>query len=422
MNAKRWINEIRSGISTLLLHKLRSLLTMLGMVFGVSSVIAMLAVGEGAGQEAMERIQKLGSTNIILDSTKPAAEESGGNAQVRMSIYGLTYDDYQRISETVPYVKKTAPVKLLRKPAQFGDRNMDLRIVGTTPDWFNLVQRKVLAGRVITQRDIDTLSRVAVLTENGARRLLAGQGSIGSNVRIGGALFKIVGIVQSQEIEGASIESPDRGSDAYVPLSAVRARFGDIDTIRTAGSELREKVELHQIIAQTEDKEDVEQAAAALKSMLGRFHDKEDYQMHVPLELLRQARATQRTFNIVLGSIAGISLLVGGIGIMNIMLASVTERTREIGIRRAIGAKRKKIIRQFLIETVVLSTVGGLIGIAIGFLVPNLITRFAGMPTVVTADSLILALGISMASGIVFGIYPAARASKLDPIIALRHE
>ena len=144
--------------------------------------------------------------------------------------------------------------------------------------------------------------------------------------------------------------------------------------------------------------------------------------MHVPLELLRQAEATQRTFNIVLGSIAGISLLVGGIGIMNIMLASVTERTREIGIRRAIGAKRRQIIRQFLIETVVLSTVGGLIGIGIGFLVPSLITRFADMPTIVTANSLVLALGISMASGIVFGIYPAARASKLDPIIALRHE
>lgn len=422
MNTKRWLNDIRNGISTLLLHKLRSLLTMLGMVFGVSSVIAMLAVGEGAGKEALERIQKLGSRNIILDSTKPADEASGGMSQVRMGIYGLTYDDYQRISETVPYVKKTAPVKLLKKPAQIGGRSMDLRIVGTTPDWFDLVEREVLAGRVITQHDIDSLSRVAVLTEHGARRLLAGNGTIGSNIRIGGALFKVVGIVQSQEIEGASIQSPDRGSDAYVPLSTVRARFGDIDTTRSAGSEMREKVELHQIIAQTEVKEDVEPAADALKSMLGQFHEKQDYQMHVPLELLRQARATQRTFNIVLGSIAGISLLVGGIGIMNIMLASVTERTREIGIRRAIGAKRNKIIRQFLIETVVLSTVGGFIGIVIGILVPSLITHFAGMPTVVTAYSLALALGISMASGIIFGIYPAARASKLDPIIALRHE
>lgn len=422
MNTKRWLNDIRNGISTLLLHKLRSLLTMLGMVFGVSSVIAMLAVGEGAGQEAQERIQKLGSRNIILDSSKPADEASGGMSQVRMSIYGLTYDDYQRISETVPYIKKTAPVKLLKKPAQIGGRSMDLRIVGTTPDWFNLVEREVLAGRVITHHDIDSLSRVAVLTEHGARKLLAGTGTIGSNIRIGGALFKVIGIVQSQEIEGASIQSPDRGSDAYVPLSTVRARFGDIDTIRSAGSELREKVELHQIIAQTEIKEDVEPAAEALKSMLSQFHDVQDYQMHVPLELLRQAKATQRTFNIVLGSIAGISLLVGGIGIMNIMLASVTERTREIGIRRAIGARRNKIIRQFLIETVVLSTVGGFIGIIIGILVPSLITHFAGMPTVVTAYSLALALGISMASGIVFGIYPAARASKLDPIIALRHE
>lgn len=418
----RWINEIRSGVSTLLLHKLRSLLTMLGMVFGVSSVIAMLAVGEGAGRQAMDRIRKLGSRNILINSVKPADEESSQNVQIRMSIYGLTYRDYQRISETIPYVQRAVPVKLLRSPGQLDDRFMDLRVVGTSPNWFELVERKLLAGRVITFRDMEYSRRVAVLTEQGARRLLADRNAIGENLRIGGALFKVIGIVQSQEIEGASIESPDRGSDAYVPLTALRGRFGDIETKRTAGAEFQEKVELHQIIVQTRTLEDVKPAAASVKSILELFHEKEDYQLHVPLELLRQAEATQRTFSIVLGSIAGISLLVGGIGIMNIMLASVTERTREIGIRRAIGAKRSQIIRQFLIETVVLSTAGGLIGIGIGFLVPSLITRFANMPTVVTPNSLILALGISMASGIVFGIYPAARASKLDPIIALRHE
>ena len=181
-------------------------------------------------------------------------------------------------------------------------------------------------------------------------------------------------------------------------------------------------MELHQIIVQVDTDENVQPVASAIEYMLKRFHKKKDYEISVPLALLRQAEATKRTFNIVMGSIAGISLLVGGIGIMNIMLASVTERTREIGIRRAIGAKRRQIITQFLIETVVLSTVGGLIGMGIGLGIPWAIEKWAKMPTVVTSFSLVLALGISMIVGIIFGLYPAVRASKLDPIEALRHE
>ena len=193
--------------------------------------------------------------------------------------------------------------------------------------------------------------------------------------------------------------------------------------IRSAsGSSEREKVELHQIIVRVDADENVESTALGVRAMLERFHKKEDYHISIPLALLRQAEATKRTFNIVLGSIAGISLLVGGIGIMNIMLASVTERTREIGVRRAVGAHRKQIILQFLIETVVLSTSGGFIGIAIGISIPWLVTKFSGMPTVVTTYSLVLSVGISMAIGIVFGIYPAFRAANLDPIEALRHE
>jgi len=190
----------------------------------------------------------------------------------------------------------------------------------------------------------------------------------------------------------------------------------------TAGSRQRELVELHQILVQVRSIEQVESTAAAMRAMLERFHKRKDYRISVPLTLRRAAEQTKRTFNIVLGSIAGISLLVGGIGIMNIMLASVTERTREIGIRRAIGAKRRQIIGQFLVETVVLSSVGGIIGIGIGLLFPWLITRFAGMPTIVLGYSIMLSLGISVAVGLVFGLYPAVRAAKLDPIVALRHE
>ena len=219
-----------------------------------------------------------------------------------------------------------------------------------------------------------------------------------------------------------NIQIPDQQVDVYIPLEVMRRYFGDVFTKRTSGSQEREKVELHQVIVQVDDPKCVEAVAAGIERMLDRFHKKKDYVVSVPLALLKQAEATKRTFNIVLGSIAGISLLVGGIGIMNIMLASVTERTREIGIRRAIGAKRRQIIYQFLIETVVLSTFGGLIGLGIGVLIPYLITYFSQMPTVVTLGGILLPLFISMAIGILFGLYPAMNAARVDPIIALRHE
>ncbi len=416
------LREVQLGIKNLLLHKLRSFLTMLGLVFGVGSVIAMLAVGEGASEEALNQIRKLGSNNIIITGQKPTEEASQQNVRIYMSIYGLLYEDEQRIAETIPNIRRTVPVKIIRRTGRLGERSLDLRILGTSPAWFDLVERPLAAGRVLKQSDIIENNFVAVLTEYGARRLLATQGSIGQWVRLGSDYYQIVGIVQSETGQGGGIQTPDQQIDAYIPINVARVNFGDVFTQYTAGSRLRERVELHQIIAEVDNTNNVESASAAIESMLQRFHKKKDYQVSVPLALLRQAEATKRTFNIVLGSIAGISLLVGGIGIMNIMLASVTERTREIGIRRAIGAKRRQIISQFLIETVVLSTVGGLIGIAFGILIPFIITKAAGMPTIVTPSSIILSLGISMGVGIIFGLYPAVRAASLDPIVALRHE
>jgi putative ABC transport system permease protein len=339
-----------------------------------------------------------------------------------MSIFGLLYEDETRALQTFPAIRRTAPAKIVRKEGRLGAQAMDLRVVGTTADWFALVRRDMIAGRAITARDVTTRAGVVVLTEYGARRLLATRATIGQNLRIGSDRFEVVGVVRSEGGTGSSVQTPDQEVDAYVPLSTARERFGDVFSLRTSGSSILEKVELHQLIVEVDSTENVESTAAGLDRMLSRFHPKGDYRTSVPLALLRQAEATKRTFNIVLGSIAGISLLVGGIGIMNIMLASVTERTREIGIRRAIGAKRRQIVGQFLIETVVLSTVGGIVGIAIGLLIPWLISRLAQMPTVITASSLVLSVGISMSVGIVFGLYPAIRAATLDPIEALRHE
>ncbi len=423
MQRTRIVRNIWLGIENLLLHKLRSFLTMLGVVFGVGSVVAMLSVGEGASKEALEQIRKLGSNNIIVSSTKPVEDQVASTQHSHMSIFGLTYDDYARMMQSFKSIRQTAPVKLLRKDSRLRERAMELRVVGTTPQWFDLVPRDVLAGRVLLAADQQGQSPVAVLTEFGARKLLATENTIGQAITIGGDSFEVVGIVKSEESgQAGNIQIPDQEVDVYIPIEVARRYFGDIFTKRSSGSFEREKVELHQVILQVENPQHAEATAAAIESMLSRFHRKKDYVVSVPLALLKQAEATKRRFNIVLGSIAGISLLVGGIGIMNIMLASVTERTREIGIRRAIGAKRSQIIYQFLIETVVLSTMGGLIGLGLGALIPFLITHFSGMATVITLNGILLPLVISMAVGILFGLYPAMHAAQVDPIVALRHE
>ena len=419
MHQLRIVRNIRLGVKNLMLHKLRSLLTVLGLVFGVSSVIAMLSVGEGASQEALDRIRKLGSNNVILSSVLPAEEEQTRTERSHLSIYGLLYEDELRIQQTMPSVRQTAPVKLLRKTGRLGERSMELRVVGTTKAWFDLVRRKVLAGRVLNRHDMARTANVCVLTEHGARKLLATQSTIGQHIQIGSDGFEVVGIVRS---EHGGENTPDVEADAYVPINACRERFGEIETRRESGAFSRKRVELDKILVEVKATSQVESTSHAIETMLKRFHKKEDYRMYVPLALLREAEATKRRFNIVLGSIACISLVVGGIGIMNIMLASVTERTREIGIRRAIGAKRRQIVGQFLIETVVLSTVGGLIGIVVGYLLPWVITKSSGMPTVIPVYGIVLSLAISLAVGVIFGIYPAIRAARLDPIVALRHE
>jgi putative ABC transport system permease protein len=422
INHSRIRRDFKLGLKNLLLHKLRSLLTMLGLVFGVGSVIAMLAIGEGASAEAMEQIRKLGSRNIIISAQKAADESGSSQDDVRMSIYGLLYDDAERINNTIPTVKATVPVKSMQHAARYGKRAIDLRVVGTTEKWFELVEREVIAGRVMTKRDVKNFASAAVLTEYGARRLLATSTAIGTGIRIGGNTYEVIGIVKSESSADGSMQTPDQMIDVYIPLSTAKEHYGDVFHQRKQGTNIRESVELHQLIVYVDEERNVEKTAEAIERLLALFHKKKDYAISVPLALLRQAEATKRTFSIVLGSIAGISLLVGGIGIMNIMLATVTERTREIGIRRAIGARRNQIVSQFLIETMVLSLGGGLIGIGVGVFIPWLVTIFAHMPTIVTLPSIVVALGISVSVGIIFGIYPAVRASRLDPIEALRHE
>ncbi len=414
---------IRLGVTDVWRHKTRSFLTMLGMVFGVGSVIAMLAVGEGASHQALESIKRLGSQNIMVNSVKPTSDESTSSSATRgarLAVYGLLNDDETRISETVPGVEKTVPARMVRRNARFNERQLELRVVETIPEWFEVVPRPILAGRVLNAADMDSRANVCVLTEFGVRKLLAAETMIGQRVRLGGGVFEVVGIVKNES--GGTVRAPDSDADAYIPMATAARLFGVANIRYSAGGMEGERVELSQIIVKMKDTSVVEAGAKAIEAMLKRFHKKQDFKIDVPLSLLREAEKTKRTYNIVLGAIAGISLLVGGIGIMNIMLASVTERTKEIGIRRAIGARKSRIVVQFLINTCVLSIGGGLAGLVVGVTIPLLITFFTNMPTVIQPYSMVLAFGISVGIGIVFGLYPALRAASLDPIEALRHE
>jgi putative ABC transport system permease protein len=296
-------------------------------------------------------------------------------------------------------------------------------VLATLPVYREVTGRVVAEGRFLTDADMANTANVCVLSDEVSRYLFPFTPSLGREVKVGGDYYTVVGTllsrVRSKDDSGAA---GVRQAEIFIPLETGRRWYGNMQVKLRAGSREMEEVELHEIVVEAQDAEGVPLVASACREMLARNHQQEDYEMIVPLELLLRAEETKRIFNIVLGSIASISLLVGGIGIMNVMLATVTERTREIGIRRALGAKRRHIVMQFLVETVVLSVGGGLLGVALGLLIPVIVEHAADMRTIVTPSAPLLAFLISAGVGVVFGLYPAARAARMDPVEALRHE
>ena len=422
-SSSRFVRALRLGVSSLLLHKLRSLLTTLGVLFGVASVIAMLAVAEGASEEAQDQIRQLGSQNVILRSIKPP-EDLVSNQETRVLAYGLTLEDLARIEQTFPGIDTVVPVLETPQEVRYGTLVCSPRIQCVPPTYQRVTGRVLYDGRFLHQADEEAYAQVCVLGYEVARYLFPFERAVGKRVKIGADYFDIVGVMIGRVPIGEMTVSPGQevSGDVFLPLRTGQKIFGERQVKIRSGTMDVTEVQLHEIIVGVDDALNVPFVADACRAMLAKDHTAKDYEVIVPLELLLRERETKRIFSIVLGSIAGISLLVGGIGIMNVMLATVTERTREIGVRRALGAKRRHIVSQFLIETMVLSGCGGVAGVALGLAIPIGVERFSDMRTIVTPQAPILAFGISVATGVIFGLYPAWRAATMDPVEALRHE
>ncbi len=447
---------IRLAFKSLLLHKLRSGLTMLGIVFGVFSVIAMLAIGEGASAQAQRQVLALGATNIIVLSVKPpddggAATRSSGSSsssRSRMLVYGLLRADFRLLTGTLSRINGAVPMREIPSEVRYLNKTINGRVVGCTTEYLEMNHLELQVGRFLTDQDQDELANICVLAAETAATLFPFEDPLKQSVQIKNYRYRVVGVTRDRTASaavGGSMSGQDFNKDVYIPLRTLQVRIGDRVFNSSAGSFSAEQVELNQITLRVKDISDVLPTAEVVKESLARTHGSvKDWDVIVPLELLKQADQIRQIFNIVLGSIAAISLVVGGIGIMNIMLATVTERTREIGIRRALGARQKDIIEQFLTETIVLSGAGGFIGVLLGLMTPlafkgiqwtvqNFVLdpsaenspmgkMLTDMQPQIAMWSLPVAFGISVGIGIVFGIYPAQAAAKMDPIEALRHE
>lgn len=411
---------VRLGVKSLMLHKLRASLTMLGVLFGVSSVVAMLAIGEGGSFEAQEQIKALGSNNILIRTVEPP-EQTDDSSVWEAKRYGLTYADAEIIKATLPSIDLVVPVRETSRHIGASYRPMPGTVLGTTPDFLEISGMKLTNGRWLTEMDIRQTANVAVLGSTAARLYFPLTDPVGQTVRADKDRFVVIGVLDYLgRVSGSFGPSLDEG--VYIPISTSRAWFGDQSVRRSGGSFEMKHVELAEISVRVKSSEQVIDTARVIRDLLNTRHKDKDWVDKVPLELLKQEQEQQRIWSIVLASIAGISLLVGGIGIMNVMLATVTERTREIGIRRALGAKRRNIISQFLVETLVLSCCGGALGVALGMAIPYVVEQFTDLKTLVLPQHPILAFSISAMVGIVFGLYPAWRAAAMDPVDALRHE
>lgn len=409
--------ELLMGLSSLMAHKLRSLLTMLGMIFGVGAVVAMLSITAGAQQEMISFIDQLGVNNIIVEARE--AVDRNELQAVRAISPGLTFRDFRAIAENVQGLEALTPRKRFKPQRVLPKTSQEPpQLIGVLPNFVEINSLKMVAGRFFTAEENERSAPVCVLGETAKVNLLGFDDAIGKYVKVNDVWLQVIGVLTPQaggETDVEGLQALNRNNLIISPLNTVMRRFEDNTSYL--------KDEIDGIYMKVGPNVDSIEVSNVVRAILNATHkDAGDFTVVVPAGLLEERRRTQFIFNIVMICIAGISLLVGGIGIMNIMLATVLERTREIGIRRAIGARQGDIVRQFLTEAVLISIVGGLIGIAFGFGLSRIIATAAGWSTVVTTASIVVAFGVSVFIGLLFGIYPAVQAARLDPIEAIRYE
>ncbi len=439
-----FLETARLGLKNLRLHLLRSFLTALGIILGVSAVITMVSIGEGSKQQALDQIEALGARNIIVRSQKPPeSQQAGGQQRSWSSRYGLTRDDLRAVRDNFEDAESIVPLKAIGSQILRDDRRIQSQAYGTTPELQTLANLRLARGRYLTTEDLAERAMVAVIGKEVAEKIFPFDDPLGSTLRIDEKVVTIVGVLAPVGLSGgagAALVGRDLNLDVHIPLTTAEMSFGDLVMRRTSGSFQANEVQVEEIYISSRDRDTVLTDAARLRRLIETRHPGlTDIALIVPYELLESARKTALTWTLVLGFIAGIALLVGGIGIMNIMLASVTERTREIGIRRALGATRKHIIWQFLVETSVLSAIGGLIGVALGIgasvtigvaipylpklpAIGSMFPEGVSLPTQLSPWSMFLSFGVAAATGLIFGIYPATVAARQDPIVALRHD
>lgn len=412
---------VRITLKNLKSQMFRAFLASLGVVLGVGSVIGMTSISEGAKQASLDQLKRLGVNNIILSSKeiKKGSDDSNGKSKIILK-YGITKRDLNHI-RTFENIQTVIPIRDLGQNIQLRGKSSDISVFASTPELFK-VSHSTFVGkrsRFFTNIDSRNSAKVCVIGKDAARAFFEFKDPIGKTVSVGGDTFKVIGVIDSKV--GYELDNGKRiNNQIIVPFSTAMATYGE--RIINSSNLRFTQVYAHKVNIRVKSTSSLTNTAARIRNYLNKEHEEKDFHMTVPLELVRQQEKTQKLFTIVMGSIAAISLLVGGIGIMNIMLANIYERTREIGTRRALGATQGDIVLQFLCESTLMTGIGGSLGILVGFGIAHVVEVYGGMITIISMFSLSLSFSVAVATGIIFGTYPAWQASKLDPVVALRRE